>query len=152
MSPRHSRSLTVVDSLICGSNVIKMKGYRQSNPGPSSTSGRLTSTPADRGGAQVRRGDTMGGSPELRSPSSPGHDDVRFWGQNEAGIDGVLTRDETWWGTTPRWLVAVGPLLLARMMVSGGSGALLASRSSSTSSSWSLLASPGDGLARAAVG
>jgi hypothetical protein len=51
MSPRHSRSLSTVDSLICGSDYIKMKGYRQSNPDPPSTSGRLTSNPADRGDA-----------------------------------------------------------------------------------------------------
>jgi hypothetical protein len=53
MSPWHSRSLSV-DSLICGSDFIKMKVYQQSNTGPPSTSGRHTSNPAD--GAAHRSG------------------------------------------------------------------------------------------------
>jgi hypothetical protein len=47
MSACHSRSLLAVDSLICGLDFIKTEGYQQSNPGPLSTSGRLTSNPAD---------------------------------------------------------------------------------------------------------
>jgi hypothetical protein len=94
----------------------------------------------------------MGGLAGASLPSSSGHDDVGFLGQNDTGVDEVLTRDETWRGTAPRWLAVVAPLLRAWTMVSGGSGALPASRSNSTPSSWPPLASPDDGLARAAVG
>jgi hypothetical protein len=44
-----------------------MKGYRQSNPGPPSTSGRLTSNPANGGGPQAWRGGAIGCSPDFRS-------------------------------------------------------------------------------------
>jgi hypothetical protein len=54
MSPWHSRSLSAVDSLICGSDFIKMKVYQQSNTSPPPTSGRHTSNPAD--GAAQRSG------------------------------------------------------------------------------------------------
>jgi hypothetical protein len=81
--------------------------------------------------------------------SSPGHGETGLLGQNDARVDGVLTRDETRRGMTPRWLAAAAPLLRARMMVSGGSGALPGSRSSSMPSLWPPLASPCDGLARA---
>jgi hypothetical protein len=94
----------------------------------------------------------MGGLARASLLSSLGHSDVEFLGQNDAGVDEVLTRDETRRGTAQRWLVTVAPLLRAWTMVSGGSGALLASRSSSTASSWPPLASPSDRLARAAMG
>jgi hypothetical protein len=96
----------------------------------------------------------MGGGGLARASllSSLGHSDLEFLGQNDAGVDEVLTRDETRRGTAQRWLVTVAPLLRAWTMVSGGSGALLASRSSSMASSWPPLASPGDRLARAAMG
>jgi hypothetical protein len=84
--------------------------------------------------------------------SSLVHVDARFLGRNDAGVDVVLTRDETRWGTAPGWLTAAAPLLRARTTVSGGSGALPASRSISTRSSWPPLASPRDGWALAAVG
>jgi hypothetical protein len=84
-------------------------------------------------------------------PSSPGHGDAGFLGQNDAGVNEVLTRDETQRGTAPWWLAAAAPLLRAWMTVSGGSDTLPASRSSSTPSSWPPLASPGDGLAREVV-
>jgi hypothetical protein len=67
--------------------------------------------------------------------------DAGFLGQNDAGVDGVLTQGETQQGTTLRWLVAVASLLRARAMVSGGSSALSASRSSSMPSLWPPLAS-----------
>jgi hypothetical protein len=97
----------------------------------------------------------MGGGGGLTGaslPSSPGHVDVGFLGQNDAGVDGVLTWDETRWGMAPMWLVAAAPLLRAWMTVSGGSDALPASRSSSMPFSWPALASLSDGLDRAAVG
>jgi hypothetical protein len=84
--------------------------------------------------------------------SSPRHGDVGFLGQNDVGVDGVLTRDETRRGMNPRWLAAAAPLLRGQTMVSGGSSALPFSRSNSTPSSWPPLASPSDGLARAAAG
>jgi hypothetical protein len=73
--------------------------------------------------------------------SSPRHGDAGFLGQNDVRVDMVLTWGETWWGTAPRWLVAAATLLWARATVSGGSGALPTSRSSSASSSWPPLAS-----------
>jgi hypothetical protein len=73
--------------------------------------------------------------------SSPRHGDAGFLGQNDAGVDGVLTRGETQRGMTPRWLAAAASLLRAWAMMSGGSGALPTSRSSSTPSSWPPLAS-----------
>jgi hypothetical protein len=85
-------------------------------------------------------------------PSSWGHGDVGILGQNDTGVDGVLIWDKTWLGTAPRWLTTVAPLIQSQTTVSGGSGALLPSRSSSTPSTWPPLASPGDGLARAAAG
>jgi hypothetical protein len=94
----------------------------------------------------------LGGLTGASLPSSPRHDNAGFLGQNDTGVDEVLTQDETRRGTPPRWLTAVAPLLRARMTVSGGSGTLSASRSSSTRSSWPPLASPDDGLARAAMG
>jgi hypothetical protein len=100
------------------------------------------------GPAWWRHGGLIGAS----LPSSTGHGDAGFLGQNDAGIDGVLTRDETRWGTAPRWLAAMAPLLREGTTVSGGSGTLPASRSSSMPSSWPPLASPSDGLARAEAG
>jgi hypothetical protein len=83
----------------------------------------------------------------LTGPRSMG-----FWEKNDVGVDGVLTRDEMPRGTAPMWLAAAAPLLRARTTVSSGSDALLASRSSSTPSSWPPLVSPSDGLAQAVVG
>jgi hypothetical protein len=88
-----------------------------------------------------------GGLAGASLPSSPGHDDMGFLGQNDVGVDGFLTWDETRRGMAPRWLAAADPLLRAQTMVSGESGALPASRSSSTPSSWPPLASPIDRLA-----
>jgi hypothetical protein len=93
-------------------------------------------------------GDRPGFAPEL----SGAQRDAGFLGQNDAGVDEVLTRDETWWGTAPRWLAVAAPLLRSWTTVSGGTSTLPASRSSLTPSSWPPLASPSDGLARAAVG
>jgi hypothetical protein len=92
MSPWHSRSLSTIDSLICDSDFIKKKGYQQSNPSPPSTSGRLTSNSADEGGAKVWHSDTMEGLTRASLPSSPGHGDAGFLGQNDTGVDGVLTQ------------------------------------------------------------
>jgi hypothetical protein len=94
----------------------------------------------------------MGGLTGASCPSSPGHDDTGFLRQNDAGVNMALTHDEMRRGMAPWWLTVVAQLLRARMTVSGGSSALSASRSSSTPSSWPPLASPGDGLARPAVG
>jgi hypothetical protein len=73
--------------------------------------------------------------------SYPGHADMVFSGQNDMVVDRVLTQGKTWLGTTPRWLAAEASHLQAWAMVSGGSGALPASWSSPTSSSWPPLAS-----------
>jgi hypothetical protein len=40
-----------------------------------------------------------------------GHGNAGFWGQKDTGVNGVLTRDETWRGTAPRCLATVTPLL-----------------------------------------
>jgi hypothetical protein len=96
MSPWHSRSLSAVDSLICGSDFLKTKGYRQSNPSPPSTSGRLKSNPADGGGALVRRGGAMGGSLELRSRALWGTVTRGFWAKTTQG----------WWGPYAGWNMA----------------------------------------------
>jgi hypothetical protein len=93
----------------------------------------------------------LGGLTGASLLSSPRHDDVGFLGQNDTGVDGILTQDATRWGTVPRCLMVKSPLLQAWTTVSGGSGALPPSRSSSTPSSWPPLASPGDELARAAA-
>jgi hypothetical protein len=76
------------------------------------------------------------GLTEAPLQSSLGPGDAGFWGQNDARRDGVLTRGETRWGTAPRWLTAVASLLWAQATVSGGSGTLPTSISSSTPSSW----------------
>jgi hypothetical protein len=117
-----------------------MKGYQRYNPDPPSMSRRLTSLPTDGGGAQARQGamEGLAGAPHL---SSPGHIDAGFLGQNDAGVDGVLTQGETRWGMTPRWLTMVASLLRARARASDGSGTLPAPLSSSTPSSWPPLAS-----------
>jgi hypothetical protein len=75
------------------------------------------------------------------APELSEHGDAGFWGQNDAGVDGVLTRAKTRRGTAPWWLAAVASRLWARAMVSGGFGTLPASISSSTPSSWPPLAS-----------
>jgi hypothetical protein len=93
-----------------------------------------------------------GGLTEASLLSSLGHVDAGFLGQNDAGLNGVLTQDETRRGTTTRWFAVAAPDLRAWTTVSGGSGALLASTSSSTPFSWPPLASPDDRLAWAAVG
>jgi hypothetical protein len=49
----------------------------------------------------------LGFAPEL----SGAQHDARFLGQNDAGVDEVLTQDETWRGTAPRWLTVAAPLL-----------------------------------------
>jgi hypothetical protein len=92
-----------------------------------------------------------GGSSELRSRALRGTATRGFWGQNDAGLDRVLTQDETRRGTAPRWLTVATPLLRARTTVSGVSDTLLTSKNSSTPSSWPPLASADHGLARAAV-
>jgi hypothetical protein len=94
----------------------------------------------------------MGGLTGAFLPRSLGHDDVGFLGQNNAGVDEVLTRNKTQQGTTARWLTVAAPLLRARTMVSGGSDAPPASKTSLTPSSWRPLAYPEDGLARAVAG
>jgi hypothetical protein len=73
-------------------------------------------------------------------PSSLGHGDAGFLGQNDMGVDGVLTQGKMRRGTAPRWLAVVASLLQAWATASGGSDALPAS-SSPTSSSWPPLAS-----------
>jgi hypothetical protein len=65
----------------------------------------------------------------------------RVFGAKWCGVDGVLTRGEMRWGTTPRRLAAVVSLLRARVTVSDDFDTLLAPRSSSTPSSWPPLAS-----------
>jgi hypothetical protein len=92
-----------------------------------------------------------GGSLELRSRALRAQRREVF-GAKRCGVDGVLTQDETQRGTAPRWLTAAAPLLRVWTTVSGGSGTLSASRSSSTPSLWPPLASPDNGLARAATG
>jgi hypothetical protein len=52
-----------------------------------------------------------GGLAGVPLSSSPGHDFTGFLGQNDLGVDGVLTRGETQWGTAPRWLATVASLL-----------------------------------------
>jgi hypothetical protein len=59
MSPRHSGSIWVIDSSICGLDFIKMKGYRWSNLGHWSRHGRLR-----RG--QQGDGAVSGGTPRPR--------------------------------------------------------------------------------------
>jgi hypothetical protein len=80
-------------------------------------SGQLSSNPADGGGALVQHGSAMGGGgvglARASLPRSPRHGDVGFLGQNDVGVDGVLTRDETWRGMNPRWLAVAAPLLRA---------------------------------------
>jgi hypothetical protein len=67
-----------------------MKEYRQSNPGPPSTSGRLTSYPADGGGAQAQRGGTIGCSSKLRSRALQGTVTRGFGGKMSRGSTGFL--------------------------------------------------------------
>jgi hypothetical protein len=74
-------------------------------------------------------------------PSSPGHDDAGFSGQNNVGVNGVLTQGKTWRGTAPIWLMVAASLLQAWPTTSGGSSTLPASRSSPMSSSWPPLTS-----------
>jgi hypothetical protein len=64
-----------------------------------------------------------------------------FLGQNNVGVDGVLTRGETRRGMAPKWLTAAASLLQAWAIVSVGFGALPPSRSSSMPSTWPPLAS-----------
>jgi hypothetical protein len=134
MSPRHSRPISTVDFNSGGKDFIKMKGYRRSNPNPRSW--------------PTRRGRRIGpvrqhhrGLAEALPTSSPGHGDAGFLGQNDTGVDGVLTRAKMWQGMAPRRLTEATSLLRALTMVNGRSGTLPASRSSSTPSSWPPLAS-----------
>jgi hypothetical protein len=64
-----------------------MKGYRRSNPNPPSSSGRLTSHPTDRGGAQAQCGGAIGGSLEFRSRA--------LRGMVTQGFGGKMTRGST---------------------------------------------------------
>jgi hypothetical protein len=50
-------------------------------------------------------------------PSSPGHGDAGFSGQNDVGVDEVLTRAKHVGGTAPRWLTAVAPALFRLLEV-----------------------------------
>jgi hypothetical protein len=67
-----------------------MKGYRQSNPGPPSTSGRLTSNPANGGGPQAWRGGAIGCSPDFRSRALRATVTRGFGGKMAWGATGSL--------------------------------------------------------------
>jgi hypothetical protein len=86
MSLWHSGSLSAIDSLICGSNFIEMKGYQRSNLGHWSRCGRLR---------QGRRGggaESGSGSPEPGVAHATGH---RFWW-------GLTLRTQRSEGNSPR--------------------------------------------------
>jgi hypothetical protein len=67
-----------------------MKGYRRSNPGPPSTSGWLTTHPANGDGAQAQRGGAIGGSPKLHSWALRGTVMRGFWGKMMQGSTGFF--------------------------------------------------------------
>jgi hypothetical protein len=79
MSPRHSGSLSTVDSLICGPDFIKTKGYRRSNLGRWSRCGGGAAS----GGAsrpwrrltEVERGSHYGAPFSIRFNPMDGGDD-----------------------------------------------------------------------------
>jgi hypothetical protein len=69
-----------------------MKGYQKFNPGPPSTSGRVTSNPANGDGTQAQGGGAIGGSPELRSPTLRGKATWGFGGKMMWGQWGFYPR------------------------------------------------------------
>jgi hypothetical protein len=74
-------------------------------------------------------------------PRVIGHDSLGSNPKRRWGSLRLLLEAKTWRGTAPRRLTAAASLLQAWTMVSGGSGAPPASRSSSMSFSWPSLAS-----------
>jgi hypothetical protein len=129
MSLHHSRSISTVEFNSGGSNFIKRNGYWY----------LILALHLRAGVSQCtnRRGRHTGptwwlhrGLTGALLPSSLGHGDAGFSGQNDVGVDEVLTQGKTQQGMAPRWLAVATSIFQAWASTHGGSGALPASRSS----------------------